>query len=105
MANGKSSKISINFHCLFPSKMLGFQGWKLQNSKQGSSWSDCFFSAVSLGFLAGNVLEILERAGCFVLTFFLVSCDRQVSVVWVGLICVIVIFPAFKNIYGITSLL
>ena len=39
-----------------------------------------------------------ERAGCFVLTVFLVSCGCLFSVVltqllWVGLLCVIVVFP------------
>ena len=62
----------------------------------------CFVVQYFISVLFCNHLDWEERAIWFTLTVFLMSCDSQCSVplphvAWVGLRCVIVVYPEFDT--------
>ena len=64
----------------------------------GLRWS-LFWYALLMSFLVCNYLDEEERAGCFAFIVFWMSCHCKCPVAlphgvpWVGLQCVIVVFP------------
>ena len=59
-------------------------------------WGFCvwsFFCYAVLSVLSSSAIILEQRVGCFTLTIFLMSCVAP----WVGLLCVIMIFPGHTH--------